>query len=89
MTSPRYVISAEDTVRYIEQSLPHAQPPIGADYETPAQWVVAEIEFARAWGLAVGLVQAGFVDVPFGYSIDDALRAAERTCRQMLAEAGA
>lgn len=78
--------TVESTLRYIEDSLPHTQFPIRADYETPAAWIAAEIEFARAWGLAVGLVQAGFVEVDYSYSVDDALRAAERKCHEMLAE---
>ena len=42
-----------------------------------------QIEFARAYGLAVGLVEAGYIEVPFSYSVKEALEAAEKKARQL------
>jgi len=74
---------AKSLLGFLEQSLPHAESPVSEEYPTIPSLVAAEIEFARAYGLAVGLVEAGYIEVPFSYSVKEALEAAEKKARQL------
>ena len=61
---------------FLEQVKEHVDSPVGTDYPTIAEYIHAEIEFARAWGLAVGLVEAGYIEAPFSYTVREVIDAA-------------
>lgn len=63
---------------HLDRVKDHTSSPVATDYVTVAEYVTAEIEFARAWGLAVGLVEAGYIEMPFSYSVRQAIEAAIR-----------
>jgi hypothetical protein len=68
----------------IEQFRDHTHAPRWDDSPTVAQALVAELKFAEARGLAVGLVEAGYVEVPFTYTVDEALNAAYRKAAEQV-----
>lgn len=66
-----------ETLRdFLDAATGHVDSPVATDFVTVAEFVAAEIEFARAWGLAVGLVEAGYIEMPFAYSVRQAIEAA-------------
>ena len=67
---------AERLRGFLEQARQHARSPRPMEYVSVVEQVRAEIEFARAWGLAVGLVEGGYIEMPFGYSVEEAIKAA-------------
>lgn len=77
-TRAPYQPSAETLLGFIETFRGHTHAPRWDDYPTVAEAMVAELKFAEARGLAVGLVEAGYVEVPFTYTVDEALNAAYR-----------
>lgn len=77
-TRAPYQPDANTLLGFIEPFRGHTIPPRRDGFLTVAEAVVAELKFAEARGLAVGLVEAGYVEMPFAYTVDDALNAAYR-----------
>lgn len=73
-----YQPDARTLLGFIEPFREHTHAPRRDDFPTVAEAMVAELKFAEARGLAVGLVEAGYVEVPFTYTVDEALNAAYR-----------
>lgn len=77
-TRPTYQPDARTLLGFIEPFRGHTQAPRWDDFPTVAEAMVAELKFAEARGLAVGLVEAGYVELPLTYTVDEALNAAYR-----------
>lgn len=77
-TRAPYQPSAKTLLGFLEPFRGHTQAPRWDDYPTVAEAMVAELKFAEARGLAVGLVESGYIEVPFTYTVDEALNAAYR-----------
>jgi hypothetical protein len=77
-TRTPYQPSAQTLLSWIEAFRDHAASPRWEDFNNPADAISAELKFAEARGLAIGLVEAGYVELPFAYTVREALNAAYR-----------
>lgn len=77
-TRAPYRPDAKTLLANIEPFREHAEAPRWDDFTSVAEAMVAELKFVEARGLAVGLVESGYIEVPFAYTVADALDAAWR-----------
>ncbi len=85
-TRAPYQPDAKTLLGFIEPFRNHTMEPRWDDYPSVAEAMVAELKFAEARGLAVGLVESGYVELPFSYTVDDALNAAYRKATAQIEE---
>lgn len=87
-TRAPYQPDARTLLGFIEPFRDHTNAPRWDDFPTVAEAMVAELKFAEARGLAVGLVEAGYIEVPFTYTVYEALNAAYRKATEELENQG-